>query len=406
MSDLWELPAGWRWATMGEVAKVVGGSTPKTGEPSYWGGDIPWITPDDLSGFTGKFIERGRRSITQAGYDSCSTQMVPPGTVLFTSRAPIGYVAIAANAVCTNQGFKSFVCGREVEPDYIYWWLRASRELAADLASGTTFLELSGKSATRLPVPIPPIDVQRRIVAAIEQQLTRIDASARSLHGAVARLRKYRMAVLAEAVPTDSGNHRRWATVGEVATRVQYGTSTKTTEDGDGVPVLRMGNIVDGDLSIDKLKYLPADHAEFPELLLQPGDVLFNRTNSPELVGKSAVYRGWPSRCSFASYLIRVQLCRDLLPEFLADAVNGPFGRTWIRSVVSQQVGQANVSGSKLKAFRIPVPPLDEQHRLVQHAEARLSLHRESRETIRKSLLRAQALQHAVLQRAFAGALA
>ncbi len=158
-------------------------------------------------------------------------------------------------------------------------------------------------------------------------------------------------------------------TVGEMVEALQYGTSAKTSEDASGVPVLRMGNIKEGSLVLDSVKYLPVNHKEFPALLLQDGDLLFNRTNSAELVGKSAVYRGNPSPCSCASYLIRARLKPGYVPEFLAYFINSPFGRAWIRSVVSQQVGQANVNGTKLKALSVPVPKLSEQRRIVTEVE-------------------------------------
>lgn len=161
----------------------------------------------------------------------------------------------------------------------------------------------------------------------------------------------------------------RWITVGEMAENVQYGTSAKTGADENGVPVIRMGNIQEGSLLLDSLKYLPTAHDEFPELLLRDGDLLFNRTNSSELVGKSAVYRGNPAQASFASYLIRAQLKPEYVPEFLAYYINSPHGRQWVSSVVSQQVGQANVNGTKLKALRVPVPPLAEQRRIVAEIE-------------------------------------
>jgi len=160
-----------------------------------------------------------------------------------------------------------------------------------------------------------------------------------------------------------------WKSVGEMVDEMQYGTSAKTSEDATGVPVLRMGNIKDGGLVLDSLKYLPKDHDEFPALLLQDGDLLFNRTNSAELVGKSAVYRGNPSHCSCASYLIRTRLRPNYVPEFLAYFINSTFGRAWVNSVVSQQVGQANVNGTKLKALSVPIPPLSEQRRIVAEIE-------------------------------------
>ncbi len=158
-------------------------------------------------------------------------------------------------------------------------------------------------------------------------------------------------------------------TVGEMVADMQYGSSAKTNEDPTGVPVLRMGNIQEGALDLQKLKYLPQDHHEFPDLLLQDGDLLFNRTNSSELVGKTAVYRGNPPRCSCASYLIRLQLKPGFVPEYLANYLNSTFGRQWVASVVSQQVGQANVNGTKLKALSVPVATLDDQRRIVAEIE-------------------------------------
>jgi type I restriction enzyme, S subunit len=154
-----------------------------------------------------------------------------------------------------------------------------------------------------------------------------------------------------------------WASVDDVSELVQYGSSAKATS-MDDVPVLRMGNIADGELTYDDLKYLPTSHAEFPDLLLADGDILFNRTNSPELVGKTAVFRDQGRPTSFASYLIRVRVL-FIEPELVSSYLNSPYGKAWIRSQVSQQVGQANVNGTKLKALMLPLPPVEEQKRLT-----------------------------------------
>ncbi|MDX9820130.1 MAG: restriction endonuclease subunit S [Desulfococcus multivorans] len=108
--QLHTIPSHWSWVTMGEIADVIGGGTPKTKEKdNFENGEIPWLTPADLSGYSKKFISHGQRNITGKGLSSSSAKMMPAGTVLFTSRAPIGYVAIAKNPVCTNQGFKNLV---------------------------------------------------------------------------------------------------------------------------------------------------------------------------------------------------------------------------------------------------------------------------------------------------------
>jgi type I restriction enzyme S subunit len=400
-AEPWPIPSHWRWSQMGDVSKIAGGSTPRTDRPEYYGGDVPWITPADLSKYNAKTISQGKRNITQAGLENSGARILPTGTVLFSSRAPIGYVVIAAKPVATNQGFKSFILSDKLLPDFVYYYLKRAKELAFALASGTTFLEISGKNAARLPVPIPPIDEQRRIVAEIEKQFTRLEAGVTALRRVAANVKRYRGSVLKAACEGP------WpcTTVAEVAEEVRYGTSAKTNEDTDGVPVLRMGNISDGSLYLDKLKFLPRSHAEFPDLLLKPGDLLFNRTNSAELVGKTAVYHGTPSPCSFASYLIRVRLKDGYQPDFLSYYLNSVYGRQWIAAVVSQQVGQANVNGTKLKALAIPNPPPAEQQRIVAEVERRLSVVDELEAVVESNLKRAARLRQAVLHEAFAGRL-
>src|SRR5206468_5151557 len=122
------------------------------------------ITPADLSGYKEKFIARGARSITAAGLESSAARLMPAGTVLMSSRAPVGYAAIAAQPLATNQGFKSFVLISDLFTDYFYYYLLGQRGLLLKFASGTTFLEVSGKNAARIPVPIAPLPEQLRMV--------------------------------------------------------------------------------------------------------------------------------------------------------------------------------------------------------------------------------------------------
>ncbi len=196
-----------------------------------------------------------------------------------------------------------------------------------------------------------------------------------------------------------------WATVDQVSHTVRYGSSTKTSLDENGVPVLRMGNIQNGSIETTNLKFLPRDHNEFPELLLQEGDLLFNRTNSAELVGKTAVYGGRPSPCSYASYLIAVKLIDGCHPKFVSYALNSTFGRHWISTVVSQQVGQANVNGTKLKAFSFPLPPLIEQKKIIEQVETKLSVSDQTEDDIESDIRRANRLRQAILKQAFEGKL-
>jgi type I restriction enzyme S subunit len=203
----------------------------------------------------------------------------------------------------------------------------------------------------------------------------------------------------------DSSEGWVWGSVAQLASAINYGSSAKSIDEPTGVPVLRMGNIVDGALNLTELKYLPESHDEFPHLLLEAGDLLFNRTNSAELVGKTAVYHGHPSPCSFASYLIRIRLFPDVTPEYLNAYINSPLGREWAASVVNQQVGQANINGSKLRALPVPLPPATEQDRIRMELDKQTSLIATSSAAIDQQVLRASRLRQSILKRAFEGKL-
>ena len=195
-----DLPAGWVSATLGEVATIVGGGTPKTSEPdNFEGGEIPWITPADLSGYGNKSISCGARNITEKGLNSSSARLLPAGAVLLSTRAPIGYAAIASQPVATNQGFKSFILANGLDNSFVYHYLLSAREMLQSLGGGTTFKELSGAAAATIPIPLPPLGEQRRIVAAVETQFARLDAAVAALRRAQANLRRYRASVLKDA---------------------------------------------------------------------------------------------------------------------------------------------------------------------------------------------------------------
>lgn len=148
-----------------ELGTVVGGGTPSTQTKEYWDGDIPWISPADLTGYTNVYISKGAKDITEEGLKKSSTKLLPKGTVLLSSRAPIGYLAIAENDICTNQGFKSIICNENiVNNKYLYYFLKLNVEHLKAFASGATFPELSGNRLKRIKLNIAKdIDAQKRI---------------------------------------------------------------------------------------------------------------------------------------------------------------------------------------------------------------------------------------------------
>lgn len=158
----------WKTCTIADLGTVVGGATPSTKKAeNYDGGTIAWITPKDLAGFSGRFISHGKRDITETGLHSCSAQMLPRHAVLFSSRAPIGYVAIAENEVCTNQGFKSVVPNENTDYMFLYYLLLNNRQNIEHLGSGTTFKEVSGKTMRSIEVRVPDSKEEQIRIASI-----------------------------------------------------------------------------------------------------------------------------------------------------------------------------------------------------------------------------------------------
>lgn len=169
------MASDWKECTLAELGEIVGGATPSTKDEQNYGGDIAWITPKDLSTLKGRFISHGERNITEKGLHSCSTQIMPKNTVLFSSRAPIGYVAIASNPVCTNQGFKSIIANEDNDPMFLYYLLKFNKSAIEAMGSGTTFKEVSGNTmrGIRVHVPVSKAEQQRiaSVLAALDSKI-------------------------------------------------------------------------------------------------------------------------------------------------------------------------------------------------------------------------------------------
>ena len=199
LGSRWSLPNSWVWTKLSALGDIIGGGTPSTKEPTYWTDEINWISPSDLTGHSAKTIKRGTKSISKNGLTNSSAKVMPAGSVHFSTRAPIGYIVISSEPLATNQGFKSLVPAPGIFNAYVYYYLIASRDYARKRASGTTFLELSGKAFGDLAIPLAPAAMQHKIVTKIEELFSELDKGIESLKAARAKLNIYRQAVLKHA---------------------------------------------------------------------------------------------------------------------------------------------------------------------------------------------------------------
>ena len=207
----------WIECTLDKLGEIVGGATPSTKCEDYYGGSIPWITPKDLSSFKGRYITSGERNITEKGLASCSAQMMPKDAVLFTSRAPIGYVAIASQSVCTNQGFKSIVVNEKADPLFVYYLLKYNKDAIEAMGSGTTFKEVSGKTMRAVKVRIPlDVSYQKRIAAVLDSLDTKIENNERINDNLLAQAQTLYKQFFPYGVQDDLPDGWRIGTVGEI----------------------------------------------------------------------------------------------------------------------------------------------------------------------------------------------
>ena len=195
------MPNDWQTTTLGEVTDVVSGGTPKTKVPEYWGGDVVWVTPTEVVANNGRYIYDSARKITELGLDNSSAKILPKETVLLTSRATIGAVALAGCQLATNQGFASLVCGPQMLSKFAMYWCQANTSEFVSRAGGNTFLEISRRKVALIPLSLPPLAEQRRIVDLVGA----IDACIDALEVQVEADRIARAGVLAELL---SGEHR------------------------------------------------------------------------------------------------------------------------------------------------------------------------------------------------------
>lgn len=269
----------WKECKIADLGAVIGGATPSTKDPAnYENGTIAWITPKDLSTFTGRYIKRGERNITEIGLKSCSTQLLPPNSVLFSSRAPIGYIAIAANEVCTNQGFKSVIPNNGTDPLFLYYLLKYNKAKIESMGSGTTFKEVSGNTMKGISVRVPTdISVQKRISAMLGMIDDKIEENERINDN----LEQQAQAVFRQELLQNGELPPNWTTSSllDIADYLNGLAMQKFRPvDGErGLPVLKIKELRQG--FCDYSSELCSPNIK-PEFIVHDGDVIFSWSGS------------------------------------------------------------------------------------------------------------------------------
>lgn len=407
-----QLPSTWETCVLSDVGEINSGGTPSTKNPEFWGDDIPWISPSDLTGYKAKYIVRGAKSLSRKGLAKSSAKILPAGSIHFSSRAPIGYVAISSQSLCTNQGFKSLSPADGVFNEYVYFYLKSIKDLANSLATGTTFKELSGTAFAKLPLPLPPLAEQKRIVSKIEELFSELDAGEESLRRARRQLGVYRQALLKQAFEGKLTEHWRkqrtkqaeWRTVTleSISDDISYGYTASSTQEKVGPRLLRITDIQDNRVNWDEVPFCLIEQDRKLHYLLKAGDLVFARTGAT--VGKSFLLKDTPPESVFASYLIRVRCQPGNSMEYLALFFQSHIYWSQITEF-SAGIGQPNVNGSKLKKLKVPLCSLPEQQEIVRLLDEQFTVIEQNEREIEAALKRSAALRQSILKKAFTGQL-
>ncbi len=390
------VPIHWAIAPLKRLAKIVNGSTPKSEIVDYWDGDITWVTPADLGKGSDLSITTSKRSITNAGLLSCGTSLVPKGSVVISTRAPIGSLGIAGKALCTNQGCKSLVMTATMISDFMFYFLLVSGKQLNTQGKGTTFLELSSEDLANFDAPYPPLTEQCSIAAFLDYETARIDRLIAQQQRLIELLKEKRQAVISHAVTKglnpdapmkDSGVEwlgqvpEHWA-----LSKLSY---LVTTRKGvafkadyfcdDGIPVVKASDIKELTIRASSTCLPSKFVSAYPKAVLNEMDIILSTVGSTPDVKNSAVGQlgmvpdsldGALLNQNTVVFDLRVESCSN---NYLFLLLQTKGYRDHLDLHAHGTANQASLNVSDMLDFTVVLPPLTEGLQLVASVKAELS---------------------------------
>lgn len=409
----YKIPSNWCWSYWKYCGKFIAGNGFKNIYQGFTQYDIPYYKVGSL-----KFCDEGNYLIDETNTinEEIRTKLkavkIPVNSIIF---AKIGE-AIKLNRRCLNKieccidnNLMAFISEKYFYK-YIFYWTKSLNFY--ELTNATTVPALRKTDLENIPIPLPPLNEQQRIVNRIESLFVKLDRAKELIENTLAQFEQNKMAILHKAFIGElTAKWRKennidlssWQekTIDELCTSLKYGTSKKSKLEGS-VVVLRMGNLQNGEIDWSNLMYTD-DKDDIEKYLLKKGDVLFNRTNSPELVGKTSIYRGeYPA--IYAGYLIKLDYGKDIIGEYLNYMMNSTKAKHYCYTVKTDGVSQSNINAKKIGAFEIPVPTIEEQQEIVNILDNLLAKYNKIK-NLEQQLEKIELLKKAILAKAFRGEL-
>ncbi len=392
-------PNNWKYLSIKECCNVVSGSTPRRNQPEYWGGDIDWVTPKDLSNLNVPILEEAPEKITELGYKSCSTTLLPKGSVLFSSRAPIGLIAIAGRKMCTNQGFKSLVPNQSVDSAYLYWCVRYFTPQLAAQGSGTTFKELSKIIVEKFKIPIPPLEEQKRIAAILDKA----DSIRRSRQEAIRLTEELLRSTFLDMFGDPVTNPKGWEIkplieVIDPNTSITYGIVQAGENAEHGVPYIRTGDIKNGKIvESGLLRTAPEIALKFKRSEVNTGDIVMSIRAT---VGTVAEVPESLNGANLTQGTAKISPGKEVKGYYLLEYIRSNGCQHWIKRQVKGATFR-EITLTRLRQMPVMLPCIQTQTKFEQFAKQI----NDSRLKLESSYCYQNDLFNSLLQRAFRGEL-
>lgn len=408
----YKLPENWCWTRMQEIAQWGSGGTPSRKVSEYYNGDISWVKTGELND---DYIFETEEHITQEAISHSSAKIYPTDTVVIAMYgATIGKVGILGIPAATNQACACAIVKPSTDYKYLFYYAQSQKDDFIKKGKGGAQPNISQEIIKFHQFPLPPLAEQQRIVDRIESLFAKLDEAKEKAQAVVDSFETRKAAILHKAftgeltakwreehgVGMDSWEKK---SVGELCISLKYGTAKKSDASGN-VVVLRMGNLRQGEIDWSDLAY-SNDSDDIEKYKLFSGDVLFNRTNSAALVGKTAIYRG-EHPAIYAGYLIKLDYDHDkIIGDYLNYALNTLDAKKYCNSVKTDGVNQSNINAKKIGAYSFNVPSIPEQEKIVSVIQKLLSKEQQAKEAAEAVLDQIDLMKKSILARAFRGEL-
>jgi type I restriction enzyme S subunit len=391
-TEIGRIPKEWEVVRLKEVVeKIKAGGTPLTTNPEYWNGDIPFVKIEDITSST-KYLSKTITFVSRKGLENSSAWIVPENSLLLAMYGSLGEVAITKIPVTTNQAILAIIPKKnKCETEFLYYWFLYFKPKWKKFAKPTTQANLTAEIIRETCIPLPPLPEQHKIA----EILSTVDEAIQKVDEAIQRTKRLKRGLMQELLTKGIGHTefkdteigripKEWEVgrLGNILELCQYGLSINMRDQGK-YPIIKMDEIVNGYVVPNTNKYVDLDEETFRNFKLEKGDILFNRTNAYELVGRTGIFL-LEGEYVFASYLIRLRTKKELAdPRFLTFYMI--FSSNRLRKLATRAVHQANINATNLQELKIPILPLPEQQKIAEvlsTIDKRLDLEKKRKEKL------------------------